>query len=146
MPPLPPSSPTSTRGQTTSRQPNAARASTAASQARAGAGTLRGQQGGSSNGSGTGANRSTRISTSSGKDGDATRSRAGARRSSINVNGIEKRPSKDGTAQRRAKEVEGLKNFVRPFNVAFRLEHVLTLTSNSVIALAAEPLAASIVP
>ena len=37
--------------------------------------------------------------------------RPSTRRSSVNALGVEKRPSKDGTAQRRAKEVEGLKDF-----------------------------------
>lgn len=109
MPPLP-SPPVSGRMQTNVRRPNAARASTAASQARAG--TPKSQQSGSGgvNGSGT-ASRGGKVTGSTAREAENKPTRSSTRRSSVNAFGIEKRPSKDGAAQRRAKEVEGLKDF-----------------------------------
>ena len=106
MPPLP-SPTTSGRPPSTQRLPNAARASTAASQARAG--TPKSQQ--SSNGIQP---KSTRIRGGSDKDSVGSSStRHAARRGSVaHLAGREKPPSKDGTVQRGAKEVEGLKDFV----------------------------------
>lgn len=108
MPPLPAPSPTTSgRPPSTQRLPNAARAQTAASQARAG--TPKSQQ--NSNGIQP---KSTRIRGGTDKDSIGSLStKYGARRgSTAHLAAREKPPSKDGTVQRTAKDVEGLKDFV----------------------------------
>ena len=73
---------------------------------------LKSQNNGTGVSNGSLASRSTKVSGGNGRETENKPTRPSTRRSSINAFGIEKRPSKDGTAQRRAKEVEGLKDFV----------------------------------
>ncbi len=82
-----------------------ARASTAASQARAT--TPSGSSGSTSR-----AKRSIKVRGSTDKDAENKPARPSARRTStVSLIGLEKRHSKDGTVQRRAKEVEGLRDY-----------------------------------
>ena len=110
MPTLP-SPPSTTSANATpghTRLANGHRASTAASQSR----TSTPKQ---TSGSGTGGLRSAKVRGSSDKENgsDASSARAARRGSSANVlAGREKMPSKDGTVQKHAKGVEGLKDYV----------------------------------
>lgn len=138
-----PSPSTSNRPASSQRLPNAARAPTAASQARSG--TPKSQQ--SSNAAPA---KSSKIKGSSDRDSIGPTSNPAARRgSTAALLGRDKPPSKDGTVQRTAKEVEGLKDFVRAYR--FLLMHVsstrssLTFFSNLETAWAVELSAASTV-
>lgn len=105
--PSPAASPMTGRAQGSQRLPNAARATTAASQARTG--TPRSQQ----NSNGT-QSKGTKVDGNVNGSSIGRSSHTKGRRESVaNVWNREKPPSKDGTVQRSAKEVAGLKEFVR---------------------------------
>ena len=119
------SPPNVSRTSTASRRSNAARASTAASQARANptrpSSAVNARVG---NPSPTPSSELARLAAEKENERRSnvprqSLSRAGgSRQSAVAAWGREKLPSKDGTAQRNAKEVDGLKNFVSAIPLA----------------------------